>query len=197
MTPPAHRRCKFCRQPNRKAAPPAPWRAGAHRIPAVHFPLSQRSFPSTSPAKWSTPAYMRWRRANASTMPWPAAGGATSNADLNRVNMAEYLTDAAKYQIPGSSGDAPVSAAPHAAQPGNALSYWRQRPRAATRSTSTRQPRCAWKPCPASERCGRGKLWRTGIRSGPFGSTHGITDVAGIGDGIYGRIAGMITVSSP
>ena len=49
------------------------------------------------------------------------AGGPTGYADLNRVNMAEYLTDAAKYQIPGSSGDASVSAAPHGAQPGNAL----------------------------------------------------------------------------
>ncbi len=123
-----------------------------------------------------------------------AAGGPTGNADLNRVNMAEYLADAAKYQIPANV-DVSMSAAQHAAQPGNA-------------ELVTPAPTCGYPVNinTATAMCletlpGIGTVRAREIvahrnQTGPFGSAQGITDVAGIGDGIYGRISGMITVSS-
>ena len=124
-----------------------------------------------------------------------AAGGPTSDADLNRVNMAEYLTDAAKYQIPASV-DASVSPAQHAAQPGNAdllaLAPTCGNPVNINTATAT-----CLETLPGIGAVRAREIVAHRNQIGPFGSTHGITDVAGIGDGIYGRISGMITVSSP
>ena len=125
-----------------------------------------------------------------------AAGGPTSDADLNRVNMAEYLTDAAKYQIPGSSGDASVSAAPHAAQPGSAELVTPAPTCGNPVNINTATAVCL-ETLPGIGAARAREIVAHRNQIGPFGSAQGITDVAGIGDGIYGRISGMITVSSP
>ena len=124
-----------------------------------------------------------------------AAGGPTGNADLNRVNMAEYLTDASKYQIPGSSEDASVSAAQHAAQPGNAELLAPAPTCGNPVNINTANATCL-ETLPGIGAVRAREIVAHRNQIGPFGSTHGITDVAGIGDGIYGRISGMITVSS-
>ena len=124
-----------------------------------------------------------------------AAGGPTSDADLNRVNMAEYLTDAAKYQIPPSV-DASVSPAQHAAQPGNAESFAPAPTCGNPVNINTATATCL-ETLPGIGAVRAREIVAHRNQVGPFGSTHGITDVAGIGDGIYGRISGMITVSSP
>ena len=124
------------------------------------------------------------------------AGGPTGNADLNRVNMAEYLTDAAKYQIPGSSGDASVSAAPHGAQPGNAELLAPAPTCGNPVNINTATAMCL-ETLPGIGAVRAREIVAHRNQIGTFGSTHGIMDVAGIGDGIYGRIAGMIAVSSP
>ena len=128
------------------------------------------------------------------------AGGATENADLDRINLAAYVSDAAHYRIPaiGETGDGAANTAG-----GNA---------AVSDGTGTANdgvaPACA---VPvnintATSECletlpGIGSVRAQSIvthreQSGPFASADGITAVSGIGDGIYGRIADMITVSN-
>ena len=124
-----------------------------------------------------------------------AAGGPTGDADLNRVNMAEYLTDAAKYQIPASV-DASVSPAPHAAQPGNA-DLLAPAPTCGNPVNINTATATCLETLPGIGAVRAREIVAHRDQAGPFGSTNGITDVAGIGDGIYGRISGMITVSSP
>ena len=73
------------------------------------------------------------------------AGGPTDQADLNRVNLAAYVTDAAHYRVPATAagtGPAPL--------------------------TSTPPLPTAWKPCPASAACAPKPSWRTGSRPGPL-----------------------------
>ena len=121
------------------------------------------------------------------------AGGATEDADLSRVNLAAYATDAAHYKIPetGESvgageplGDGP---APNADE--------------VTVSESCQPP---VNINTASAQCLETLPGIGGVRAesivahreqeGPFASPEAITDVSGIGDGIYRRIADMITV---
>ena len=126
------------------------------------------------------------------------AGGATENADLGRVNLAAYVSDAAHYRIPavGESGDSADSTA------GGDV--------AVSHGTGTANdgvaPACV---VPvnintATAECletlpGIGSVRAQSIvthreQSGPFVTPDGITAVSGIGDGIYGRVADMITV---
>ena len=128
------------------------------------------------------------------------AGGATENADLDRINLAAYVSDAAHYRIPaiGETGDGAANTAG-----GNA---------AVSDGTGTANdgvaPACA---VPvnintATSECletlpGIGAVRAQSIvthreRAGPFVTTDSITAVSGIGDGIYGRVADMITVDS-
>ena len=122
------------------------------------------------------------------------AGGATENADLSRINLAAYATDAAHYHIadmsgtvgPGeTSGDAPTSDA----------------------APTTDSESC---PAPVNINTAGVQCLETlpgigGVRAesivahreqaGPFASPEAITEVSGIGDGIYRRIADLITVA--
>ena len=121
------------------------------------------------------------------------AGGATENADLNRVNLAAYVSDAVHYRIPakGASEDSAVSDADGSGA-----------------SEVPSAPACVV-PLDinvASAECletlpGIGEVRAQSIvdhreQVGPFVTTDGITAVSGIGDGIYGRVAEMITVNS-
>ena len=121
------------------------------------------------------------------------AGGATERADLGRVNLAAHPADAAHYTIPAagepaepgeSSGDGSASNAAEAGE-----------------SESCRQP---VNINTASAQCletlpGIGSVRAESIvahreQEGPFANPEAITDVSGIGDGIFRRIAERITV---
>lgn len=121
------------------------------------------------------------------------AGGPTERADLNRVNLAAYVTDAAHYRIPAVADSSAANAAPTA---GDAI---------------TSEPAAA--PCAvpldintATAECldtlpGIGSVRAESIvshreQAGPFATADGITAVSGIGSGTYDRIADLITVNS-
>lgn len=123
------------------------------------------------------------------------AGGPTQDADLNRVNLAAYVTDAAHYRIPAIAG-ADTGVANAAPPAGDAI---------------TNEPAAA--PCAvpldintATAECldtlpGIGSVRAESIVShrehaGPFVTADGITAVSGIGSGTYDRIADLITVNS-
>lgn len=120
------------------------------------------------------------------------AGGPTESADLGRVNLAAYAADAAHYTIPAAgepaepgepSGDGPAQNAVEAGE-----------------SESCRPP---VNINTASTQCletlpGIGAVRAESIvvhreQQGPFASAEAITEVSGIGDGIFRRIAELIT----
>ena len=127
------------------------------------------------------------------------AGGPTNSADLERVNLAAHVTDAGHYRIPalGASDDVPV---------GFGLAATVQDERATSVAASVDPCAAPVNINTASAECletlpGIGSVRAQSIvshreKAGPFVSPDGITDVSGIGDGIYGRIADMITVGS-
>ena len=127
------------------------------------------------------------------------AGGPTQSADLERVNLAAHVTDAGHYRIPalGASDDVPV---------GFGLAATVQDERATSAAASVDPCGAPVNINTASAECletlpGIGSVRAQSIvshreKAGPFVSPDGITDVSGIGDGIYGRIADMITVGS-
>ncbi len=127
------------------------------------------------------------------------AGGPSKSADLERVNLAAHVTDAGHYRIPalGASDDVPV---------GFGLAATVQDERATSAAASADPCAAPVNINTASAECletlpGIGSVRAQSIVShrekvGPFVSPDGITDVSGIGDGIYGRIADMITVGS-
>ena len=121
------------------------------------------------------------------------AGGPTENADLDRVNLAAYVTDAAHYNIP---------AAGEPAGPGATLDN-----RPTPNAVEVRESESCQTPVninAASAKCletlpGIGSVRAESIvdhreQEGPFASPESITEVSGIGDGIYRRIAELITV---
>ena len=126
------------------------------------------------------------------------AGGPTEKADLNRINLAAYVSDAAHYRVPavGETDDGSAGAASVAV------------PVPSETATDQAIPACA---VPvnintATAECletlpGIGNVRAQSIvahreEAGPFVTTDGLTAVSGIGDGIYGRVADMITVNS-
>ena len=125
------------------------------------------------------------------------AGGPTQRADLNRVNLAAYVTDAAHYRIPAVADTDTHSGVVNAASP--AVDAIPAEPAAA--------------PCAApvdintaTAECldtlpGIGSVRAESIvshreRSGPFVTADSITAVSGIGSGTYHRIADLITVNA-
>ena len=127
------------------------------------------------------------------------AGGPTNSADLERVNLAAHVTDAGHYRIPalGASSEVPV---------GFGLAATVQDERATSAAASADPCAAPVNINTASAECletlpGIGSVRAQSIvahreGAGPFVSPDGITDVSGIGDGIYGRIAEMITVDT-
>ena len=121
------------------------------------------------------------------------AGGATESADLSRVNLAAYATDAAHYKIPGT--DEPVGEGGTSGDESTAI---------VGETATTEGCRAPVNINTASAQCletlpGIGGARAEAIvahreQEGPFAGPEAITDVSGIGDGIYRRIADMITV---
>ena len=125
------------------------------------------------------------------------AGGPTDEADLERINLAVHLADAHHYRIPAFGEELATT---EALAPSTAV------PPTAPTAPATPEAACS-EPINiniATADCleslpGIGSVRAQSIVShreqfGPFPSTQGITDVSGIGDGIYGRIAALITV---
>lgn len=128
------------------------------------------------------------------------AGGATENADLDRVNLAAYVSDAAHYRIPAigetsdgaantAGGDAAVSEGTGTANDGVAPAC------AVPVNINTASVECL-ETLPGIGSVRAQSIVAHREQAGPFVTTDGITAVSGIGDGIYGRVANMITVNS-
>ena len=122
------------------------------------------------------------------------AGGPTASADLGRVNLAAYANDAAHYTIPAAGDIVETGAelgngtAPNTAEEGE--------------SETCRSP---VNINTASAQCLETLPGIGGVRAesivahreqvSPFASPESVTEVSGIGDGIYRRIADLITVN--
>ena len=128
------------------------------------------------------------------------AGGATENADLDRINLAAYVSDAAHYRIPAigetsdgaanaAGGDARVSDGAGAANDGAAPAC------GVPVNINTATAECL-QTLPGIGSVRAQSIVSHREQAGPFVTTDGITAVSGIGDGIYGRVADMITVGS-
>ena len=126
------------------------------------------------------------------------AGGPTQHADLNRVNLAAYVTDAAHYRIPtaadpdANDADAVSVASPaDDALPGEPAAA----PCAVPLDINTATAECL------DTLPGIGSVRADAIvshreQAGPFVTADSITAVSGIGSGTYNRIADLITVSA-
>ena len=122
------------------------------------------------------------------------AGGPTENADLSRVNLAAYATDAAHYTIP-KAGE-PVGHGETSSDGSTAK---------VAETTAAGSCKVPVNINTASVQCLETLPGIGGVRAesivdhreqeGPFAGPEVITDVSGIGDGIYRRIADMITVA--
>ena len=124
------------------------------------------------------------------------AGGPTEDADLSRINLAAYVTDAAHYNIPrggepvGHNQAKGVGSTPDTAEPGA--------PGACLTpvNINTAGAECLETlPGIGGKRAVSIVAYRE--EEGPFRGPEAITDVPGIGDGIYRSIADMITVAAP
>jgi len=124
------------------------------------------------------------------------AGGATENADLDRVNLAAYVSDAAHYRIPAigetddvSSGAAAISAV----SDGTGTAKDEAVPACAVPvNINTASAECL-ETLPGIGSVRAQSIVAHREQAGPFATPEGITAVSGIGDGIYGRIADLIT----
>jgi competence protein ComEA len=123
------------------------------------------------------------------------AGGPTENADLSRINLAAYATDAAHYNIP-KAGE-PVGPA----EPSGHRSTANSAETAASEgcqvplNINTANAECL-ETLPSIGSVRAESIVAHREQAGPFASPEAITDVSGIGDGIYQRIAEMITVAT-
>ncbi len=121
------------------------------------------------------------------------AGGPTENADLSRINLAAYVADAVHYDIPEAGG--PVGLAESsgdASNPGVAETD----PTGGCQTPldiNTATAECL-ETLPGIGSVRAGSIVAHREEEGPFTSPEAITDVSGIGGGIYQRIAEMITV---
>ena len=132
------------------------------------------------------------------------AGGPAADADLERVNLAAYLSDAAHYRIPAVDdavqyGSAPVPALP-ASSPGTASmggsaaeTAGASGPCAAPVDINTADAACL-ETLPTIGPARAVAIVTHRRDAGPFAAAADITAVSGIGAGTYQRIAGLITV---
>ena len=123
------------------------------------------------------------------------AGGPTERADLNRVNLAAHVTDAAHYRIPAvadTDANAVSAVSPtDDAIPGEPAAA----PCAVPLDINTATAECL-DTLPGIGSVRADSIVSHREQAGPFVSADGITAVSGIGSGTYDRIADLITVSS-
>ncbi len=128
------------------------------------------------------------------------AGGPTENADLNRINLAAYVSDAAHYRIPalGETGDGSVeTGAVAAVGDGTGTASQESVPTCAVPvNINTATAECL-ETLPGIGAVRAESIVAHREQAGPFLTAEDITSVSGIGNGIYGRIADMITAGGP
>lgn len=126
------------------------------------------------------------------------AGGPADNADLERINLAAYLSDAAHYRIPAvddsvqygaGAGNASVVGDSGAAATASAASG----PCAAPVDINTADAACL-ETLPNIGPSRAAAIVTHRRDAGPFAAAADITAVSGIGAGTYQRIADLITV---
>lgn len=121
------------------------------------------------------------------------AGGPTADADLDRINLAAYVADAAHYNIPavGERREDAASAAAKAAPASAADPPVNDCQTPVNINVATAQ---CLETLPGIGGVRAQSIVAHRQQAGPFASSQAITDVSGIGDGTYRRIAEMITV---
>lgn len=125
------------------------------------------------------------------------AGGPTEHADLNRVNLAAYVTDAAHYRIPAlADSDTDPDAVSAASSAGDAIPEApAAAPCAVPLDINTASAKCL-KTLPGIGDVKAQAIVAYREQAGPFATTDGITAVSGIGSGTYDRIADLIIVNA-
>ena len=121
------------------------------------------------------------------------AGGPTSDADLGRVNLAARLTDAAHYKIPSVNDAEPDTPAPADAQTAGSEAPLTANPCAVPININTATADCL-ETLPGIGAVRAESVVAHREQMGPFAAAEDIKAVSGIGDGIYRRIADMISV---
>lgn len=122
------------------------------------------------------------------------AGGPTAHADLSRINLAAYATDAGHYIIPtlGETGESPGFTN---GVPGTELADPVSSGCEVPLDINTADAECL-ETLPGIGSVRADSIVSHREQAGPFASPQAITEVSGIGDGIYKRIADLITVSA-
>ena len=136
------------------------------------------------------------------------AGGPTGDAALHRINLAAYLADAAHYRIPAvGDAEAPAVASPPSGAVAGAVAVAPvagvsppAAPASSSPAASCGTPidiNAATADClqtlPGIGRVRAESIVAHRQQAGPFAAIEGITEVSGIGSGIYGQIAKLIT----
>ncbi len=122
------------------------------------------------------------------------AGGPTDDADLSRINLAAYVTDASHYKIPSVNdsnpgGDQSAGSGTAASQGGSVANSC-----LAPVDINTATAECL-ETLPGIGSVRAEAIVAHREQTGPFATKQDITAVSGIGDGIYRRISEMITVT--
>ena len=120
------------------------------------------------------------------------AGGPTDAADLERVNLAAHVTDAAHYRVP-TAGSREEPAGPGAASAGVDTTTAAAGDCAQPIDINTATATCL-QTLPGIGAARADAIIAHRQETGPFSAPDGITAVPGIGDGIHARIASLITV---
>ena len=124
------------------------------------------------------------------------AGGPTGDADLSRVNLAGYVADAAHYKIPAASEHG-TAHGPGSGGSSESVSQVTVSQRCQTPvNINTASAQCL-ETLPGIGAVRANSIVAHREAAGTFTSPDTITDVPGIGDGIYRRIAEMITIAAP
>ena len=120
------------------------------------------------------------------------AGGPTDAADLERFNLAAHVTDAAHYRVP-AAGDRMEPAGAGTASAGVDTTVVVAGDCAQPIDINTATATCL-QTLPGIGVGRADAIIAHRQETGPFSTPDGITAVPGIGDGIYARIASLITV---
>ena len=121
------------------------------------------------------------------------AGGPTDDADLDRINLAARLTDAAHYKIPSVDDTEPDAPTSGGEQISGSETLPAANPCAVPININTATAECL-ETLPGIGAVRAESIVAHREQMGPFIAAEDITAVSGIGDGIYQRIAEMISV---
>ncbi len=121
------------------------------------------------------------------------AGGPTDDADLDRINLAARLADSTHYKIPSVDDTEPDAPASGGEQISGSESLPAANPCAVPININAATAECL-ETLPGIGAVRAESIVAHREQMGPFIAAEDITAVSGIGDGIYQRIAEMISV---